>query len=167
MRCKNERKCTGNLQILHGIIHDCAFLHDCTVAARSAETFHGLRRACMKPLPSTEHDLIERARQHDEAAFAALVEQYAAAVYRIIHRMMPDRMEAEAIVQETFWRFWRALPGYSAEAPLLPYLATIASNLTRDRFRRERRLDDLPAEEVLDARAEAGARDVESLVEDQ
>jgi RNA polymerase sigma-70 factor (ECF subfamily) len=121
----------------------------------------------MKPLPSTERDLIERARQHDEAAFAALVEQYAATVYRIIHRMMPDRMEAEAIVQETFWRFWRALPGYSAEAPLLPYLATIASNLARDRFRRERRLEDLPAEDILDVREEADARELESLVEDE
>ena len=121
----------------------------------------------MKHLPSTERDLIERARQHDEAAFAVLVELYAAVVFRIVHRMMADQMEAESIVQETFWRFWRVLPGYSAEGPLLPYLATIASNLARDRFRRERRLDDLPAEELLDARAETGARDVESLVEDQ
>ncbi len=90
-----------------------------------------------------------------------------ATLYRIVHRMLPDGMESEAIVQETFWRFWQALPGYSAEAPLLPYLATIASNLARDRFRRERRLEDAPAEDLLETHSADGLRDVELLVEDQ
>src|SRR5512138_1215656 len=110
--------------------------------ASFTETFLRRRRACMKPPSSSERNLIERARQHDEAAFAALVAHYAGAVYRIVQRMLVDRMEAEEIVQETFWRFWRALPVYDNEAPLLPYLATIASNLARDRFRREWRLQD-------------------------
>src|SRR5512143_3607688 len=121
----------------------------------------------MKPPSSDERELIERARQHDEAAFAALVEQYAGTVYRIVRRMLPDRMEAEEIVQETFWRFWRALARYDNQAPLLPYLATIASNLARDRFRREWRLQDLPPDDVLDTATEAGVLDVEASFEDQ
>jgi RNA polymerase sigma-70 factor, ECF subfamily len=121
----------------------------------------------MKQHPSDERKLIQRARQRDDAAFAALVELHMASLYRIVHRMLLDGMETEAIVQETFWRLWRVLPGLNDEAPLLPYLATIASNLARDRFRRERRLEDLPPEEALDARQDEGDRVVESFVEDQ
>ncbi len=100
--------------------------------------------------PSNEQDLLERARLHDETAFARLVELYTPVVFRIVRRMVQDTMEAESIVQETFWRFWRVLPRYSSSRPLLPYLATIASNLARDRFRREHLLEDIPAEQVLE-----------------
>lgn len=102
----------------------------------------------------SESDLIYRARRRDEEAFADLVKAYAPAVYRIVRRIVPDTMEAESIVQETFWRFWQKLPVYRADAPLLPYLATIASNLARDRFRRERWLEeeDDELETVADGR---------------
>ncbi len=87
-----------------------------------------------------EQELVERARRGDEAAFAKLVDAYSLRIFRIVRRMSPDTMEAEAIVQETFWRFWNRLPRYDAARPLLPYLVTIASNLARDRYRRERQL---------------------------
>lgn len=119
----------------------------------------------MKPPNVDERELMERARQHDEVAFAALVELYSGPVFRIVHRMLPDRMEAESIVQETFWRFWQVLPRYGADRPLLPYLATIASNLARDLFRRERRIEQLPVDEL----PESGLREdapLERLVED-
>ncbi|HVN15224.1 MAG TPA: sigma-70 family RNA polymerase sigma factor [Anaerolineales bacterium] len=103
-----------------------------------------------------ELDLIQHARLHDERAFAELVEAYTLAVYRITRRMVTDTLEAESIVQETFWRFWQKLPRYQTDAPLLPYLATIASNLARDRYRRERWLDDEVAENVLENRADEG-----------
>ena len=64
--------------------------------------------------------------------------------------MSPDTLEAESIVQETFWRFWKGLPKYNADRPLLPYLATIASNLARDHYRRERRIVDADADTVLE-----------------
>ncbi len=105
----------------------------------------------MKNSLSNEVDLIERARQRDEAAFSGLVEAYTPALYRIVRRMAVDTQEAESIVQETFWRFWNALPGYKTDRPLLPYLATIASNLARDRYRRERRIVDVDADTALES----------------
>ena len=103
-------------------------------------------------MPRDESDLIQRSSLHDEAAFAVLVETYTPAVFRIVRRIVADTMEAESIVQETFWRFWQKLPGYKSGAPLLPYLATIALNLARDRFRRERWLDE-DGDEALEAQA--------------
>jgi RNA polymerase sigma-70 factor (ECF subfamily) len=101
---------------------------------------------------ANEIELIERARARDEQAFQALVEAYTPAVYRIVRRMVLDTQEAESIVQETFWRFWQRLQAYKTDAPLLPYLATIAANLARDRFRRERWLDDSGLDEDADRR---------------
>jgi RNA polymerase sigma-70 factor (ECF subfamily) len=116
---------------------------------------------------SDEHELLERARQHDEPAFGALVDLYTPAVFRIVRRMVPDTMETEAIVQETFWRFWQALPRFDADRPLLPYLATIASNLARDRFRRDRRVEDVSVEDVLEGQASASDPDVEQIADDE
>ncbi len=106
-----------------------------------------------RPVSHNENELIQRACLQDEDAFATLVDVYTASVYRVVRRMVTDTMEAEAIVQETFWRFWQKLPSYRQDAPLLPYLATIASNLARDRYRRERWLDEGDVEDVLESRA--------------
>ncbi len=114
-----------------------------------------------------EPDLLDRARQHDESAFAGLVEMYSPALFRIVRRMVLDTMEAESIVQETFWRFWKALPRYDAGRPLLPYLATIASNLARDRYRRERRLEDVAVEDVLEGHMDEAEADLEQQVDEQ
>jgi RNA polymerase sigma-70 factor (ECF subfamily) len=97
-----------------------------------------------------EGDLIELARWRDESAFARLLEAYMPVLYRVVRRMTRDTLEAEAIVQDAFWRFWNVLPRYKAERPLSPYLVTIASNLARDRYRRERRTVYVDAEIVLE-----------------
>ncbi len=99
-----------------------------------------------------EHDQLERARQRDESAFAALVDTYTPMVYRVVRRMVTDHMEAESIVQETFWRFWNLLPRYDADRPLLPYLVTIASNLARDHYRREHWIEDVDADDLPESR---------------
>jgi RNA polymerase sigma-70 factor (ECF subfamily) len=104
----------------------------------------------MKTSFPSESDLIERARLRDEPAFAELVEAYTPVLYRVVRRMSTDTLEAESLVQETFWRFWNVLPMYKADRPLLPYLATIASNLARDRYRREHRMVDADANTVLE-----------------
>ena len=121
----------------------------------------------MNGRPTSEQELLERARQRDESAFAALVDLYTPALFRIVRRMVPDTMETESILQETFWRFWQALPRVRAERPLLPYLATIASNLARDRFRRERRLEDVDVEAVLEGETGESDLDYAGLTEDE
>ena len=121
----------------------------------------------MKRPPSREQQLLERARQQDESAFGTLVDLYTPVLFRIVRRMVPDEMEAEAIVQEAFWRFWQALPRYSTDRPLLPYLATIASNLARDRFRRDQRLEDVQIEDILERQAAESDLDLEQIVDDE
>ncbi len=85
--------------------------------------------------------LIEQARRGNMAAFEALIERYTPALFRVVRRMITDTSEAEAIVQETFFRLWSHLDRYQGERPLLPYLVTIAANLVRDQWRRDQYLD--------------------------
>jgi RNA polymerase sigma-70 factor (ECF subfamily) len=54
--------------------------------------------------------------------------------------MAADTGEAEAIIQETFWRVWQALPRYKEDRRFFPYLVTIAANRMRDAWRKEHRV---------------------------
>ncbi len=99
-----------------------------------------------------ERDLLQRAGGRDEVAFSVLVQAYTPILFRIVRRMATDTMEAESIVQETFWRFWNVLPGIDLDRPLLPYFATVASNLARDRYRRERRIEDVDPDSLPESR---------------
>jgi len=112
------------------------------------------------PMVAANDDLslIEQARGGNIDAFEALIERYTPALFRVVRRMIADTSEAEAIVQETFFRLWKHLQRYQAERALFPYLVTIAANLVRDQWRRDQyldaegddTLDDLVAEEVAD-----------------
>jgi RNA polymerase sigma-70 factor (ECF subfamily) len=82
-------------------------------------------------------DFVRRAQAGENAAFDRLVETYTPKLYRVVRRMAPDRMEAEAIVQEAWVRAWRAFSGYVHDRPLFPWLAKIAVNVARDRWRKK------------------------------
>lgn len=96
--------------------------------------------------PEADRQLLERTRSGDSSAFNLLVERHSPDLYRIIHRMSSDSSETEAIVQETFLRVWQILRSPRSRAqdwtkPFFPYLVTIAINLARDRWRKDRFLD--------------------------
>ena len=96
--------------------------------------------------PEADRQLLERTRSGDSSAFNLLVERHSPDLYRIIHRMTSDSSETEAIVQESFLRVWQILRSPRSRAqdwtkPFFPYLVTIAINLARDRWRKDRFLD--------------------------
>jgi len=113
-----------------------------------------------------EQDLIARARTGDESAFEQLVKTFTPDLFRAVRRMVADTGEAEAIIQEAFWRVWQALPRYQGDRRFFPYLVTIAANLLRDAWRKERRIlpdeydalaerfDELPSPEAQTEEAE-------------
>jgi RNA polymerase sigma-70 factor (ECF subfamily) len=94
----------------------------------------------MTILFSAEQDLIRRASAGDESAFEHLVKEFTPDLFRVMRRMTADTSEAEAIVQETFWRVWQTWPRYKADRRFFPYLVTIAANLLRDAWRKQRRI---------------------------
>ncbi len=113
---------------------------------------------------AAERSLIRRARLGDESAFAELVKAFTADLFRVVRRMTADTDQAEAVIQEAFWRVWKALPHYEEDRRFFPFLVTIAANLVRDAWRKDRRL--VPGDlEYLDGLADEGPAP-EKILED-
>ena len=83
---------------------------------------------------------LRRAQRGDEAAWRALIERHQVAVHAVIWRMLAGRHahRAEDLVQETFVRVLRALPGFDPAGPatLATWILTIATRLVLNELRR-------------------------------
>ena len=61
-----------------------------------------------------EHNLIQAARNGDQAAFGELVQQYQKRVFALAVRMCPTPELAEEAAQEAFLAAWQGLPFFRA-----------------------------------------------------
>ena len=95
-----------------------------------------------------DRELVTRAGGGDESAFRAIVARHERALARTITAMLGPGDDADDVGQETFVRFFRALPRFRGDAQLGTYLTRIAVNLCCDVLQRRRkqarwlRLDD-------------------------
>ena len=81
-----------------------------------------------------ERQLIHQAQNGDADAFETLVNQHAPLVYNLALRTLRHPQEAEDVAQETFWRAWRALPRFRAQARFSTWLYRITTNLCYNRL---------------------------------
>ena len=97
-----------------------------TAAAREAEPLDELT--------------LRRAQRGDERAWRALIERYRQPVHALIWRLLAGRARhrVEDLVQETFVRVLRALPGFDPAGPasLSTWMLTIAARLALNELRR-------------------------------
>jgi len=108
------------------------------------------------------NDLISRARQRDPAAFETLVEIYSPRLYGYFYRLTGQREDAEDLLQEVFVRFVRMIGRYEHDGRFDAWVFRIATNLVRDRVRRQKRS---PGLEVLGTDEDEPGR-VEELADD-
>ena len=76
-----------------------------------------------------------RARQGDEEAFGALVQQHSRRVFQLAFRMTRNEQDAEDVVQECFLRAYRQLGRFEARADFGTWLYRIAANCAVDMMR--------------------------------
>jgi RNA polymerase sigma-70 factor (ECF subfamily) len=74
----------------------------------------------------------------DELAAAQLVRRHAAALTRYLAGAGAASSEVEDLVQETFLKAFRAMPGWRGGGSLRGWLFRIGSNLLKDRFRQNK-----------------------------
>ena len=82
-----------------------------------------------------EPDLVQRAREGDQAAYELLVQQHAEAVFRLAYLFLGDKDDAADAAQETFIRAFHNLRTFDTTRPLRPWLLRIAANLALNRRR--------------------------------
>jgi RNA polymerase sigma-70 factor (ECF subfamily) len=103
---------------------------------------------------------LRRAQRGDEQAWRALIERFQAPVHALIWRLLAGRARhrVEDLVQETFVRVLRALPGFELAGPasLSTWILTIATRLTLNELRRPE-LAVLESEPVAAERADQPA----------
>ena len=86
----------------------------------------------------------------DRAALDELFQRLAPVLLRVLARQLPNREEANDLVQQTFLQLHRSRNDFREGARLRPWLFTIAINLKREHFRRVKRRPEAPL--ALDGR---------------
>jgi RNA polymerase sigma factor (sigma-70 family) len=83
--------------------------------------------------------LVEAIRCGEPDAPRRLIERYQGLIFGLCFRMLGHRHDAEDVMQETFVRALRGLPGFENERPLRPWLLGIAANRCRTALARRAR----------------------------
>lgn len=94
------------------------------------------------PVPETslsDHNLIEAAKNGDEAAFAVIVNRYRNPITNYLYRFLNDYEEAVDLAQETFVRVYFAIERYHTEYAFSTYIYRIATNLAISELRKRKR----------------------------
>lgn len=86
----------------------------------------------------SDETLTRRAQRGDAAAFDALVQRHAPAMYRFVARTLSERTDCDDVVQESLIAAWKALPTFAFRSTVRTWLFSIASRKTIDVLRRRK-----------------------------
>jgi RNA polymerase sigma-70 factor (ECF subfamily) len=92
---------------------------------------------------------LEALRAGNRAELARVVEAYSGSIYRLANKMLQNPQDAEDVLQETFIKAMRGLPGFDGRSSLSTWLYRIATNEALMALRRRKHVTvsiDEPAE---------------------
>jgi len=79
-----------------------------------------------------DQQLVERVQKGDKRAFDILVLKYQHRIHALVSRFVRDPDEAQDVVQESFIKAYRALPGFRGESAFFTWLYRIAINTAKN-----------------------------------
>ena len=86
--------------------------------------------------PQELETIVERCREGDETAWAALVSTTLRPIYRLCASYAPSAAEAEELTQEVYFKLWENLDQYRAGSNFMAWAWRVARNLLIDSYRR-------------------------------
>lgn len=114
---------------------------------------------------TTDQQLVERVQKGDKRAFDLLVLKHQHKVSAIVSRYIRDFEEVNDIVQESFIKAYRALPGFRGESAFYTWLYRIAVNTAKNHLVAQSRRPpavDVDAEEAEFYAGSDNLKDVDS-----
>lgn len=112
-----------------------------------------------KPAPESTLALVDRAKQGDEEAFAALFDLHKKRVYSLCLRMTGNVVEAEDLAQDAFIQVFRKLETFRGDATFSTWLYRVVVNTVLMKLRR-RRLKEVSLDEPVRLESSSVPRDV-------
>lgn len=88
--------------------------------------------------PQDDALIVKQVLEGDREAFRSLVESYSGLVYRIAFSMVRNYDEAQDVVQEVFYRAYRALQTYNPEHSFKAWINRITVNYILDQRKKRR-----------------------------
>lgn len=87
-------------------------------------------------------ELLKRSQDGEADAFSELYERYAQAIFRFLYSHVDDRLDAEDLTEEVFFKVWRSASSYRDQGvPFLAFLFKIARNTLIDHYRQSGKAD--------------------------
>jgi RNA polymerase sigma factor (sigma-70 family) len=84
----------------------------------------------------SEEELIHLLKNRDQTAFAYLYDNYSAALFGVIYKILENRELAEDVLQEAFIKIWNNFSNYDIfKGRLFTWMLNITRNLTIDTIR--------------------------------
>jgi RNA polymerase sigma-70 factor (ECF subfamily) len=123
--------------------------------------------------PSSDRDLVDRARGGDSEAFGVLVRRHQKRIFRLALHLVRSAAEAEDVTQETFVRAYQALDRFDGRSEPFTWFYRICVNLSLNqlRSRKTRRTtsttDDPRLEAFLKEERPSHGRDPGAAAEDR
>lgn len=113
---------------------------------------------------SLDEDLLSRAREGDEGAFAELIAPHRNELQAHCYRMLGSSQDAEDAVQETLLRAWKGLGRFEGRSSLRSWLYRIATNAGLDSIdRRPKRVVPVEQGDAADPHNGPGAPVTEAI----
>lgn len=97
-------------------------------------SLNGSRRSPVRLSDLPDEELIALSQRGDQAAFGEFVRRHTAAVHRWMARSVGEQ-EADDMAQEVFLKAYRGLASFRGQAPPRAWLASIAHNAVKNRYR--------------------------------
>lgn len=103
-------------------------------------------------LPYTESELVELLKLKNQRAYNYLYDNYSAAIYGVICKVISDTDEAADVMQEAFIKIWKHIGQYdTSKGRLFTWMIKIARNLAIDYARSSRSRNNNKTETLTEA----------------
>ena len=84
----------------------------------------------------SEQELVARLQRNDRTAYEYLYDNYSAALYGVIHRIVTNEETANDVLQEAFVKIWNGIKSYdSQKGKLFTWMLNISRNMAIDKTR--------------------------------